>query len=88
MADTVNINFRLDRELKENMEKTCAEMGLTMTSAFTIFAKKVTREKRIPFEINADPFYSRSNMEYLERVVKDINEGKAVLVEHDLIEED
>lgn len=88
MADTVNINFRLDRELKENMEKTCAEMGLTMTSAFTIFAKKVTREKRIPFEINADPFYSRSNMDYLERVVKDINEGKAVLVEHDLIEED
>ena len=88
MAETVNVNFRMDKDLKESMEQTCAEMGLTLTSAFTIFARKVSREKRIPFEINADPFYSRSNMEYLERVIKEINEGTASLAEHDLIEED
>ena len=40
------------------MEKTCKEMGMSMTTAFTIFATKVSREKRIPFEINIDPFYS------------------------------
>ena len=49
MSQTVNINFRMDAELKKNMEKVCADMGLTMTTAFTIFAKKVSREKRIPF---------------------------------------
>ncbi|MDD3272332.1 MAG: type II toxin-antitoxin system RelB/DinJ family antitoxin, partial [Syntrophomonadaceae bacterium] len=66
----------------------CSDMGLSMTAAFTIFAKKVAREKRIPFEVSADPFYSESNMKHLEQVIADINEGRTKLVEHDLIEED
>ena len=56
------VNFRMDEELKKNMEQTCKEMGITMTAAFTMFATKVSREKRIPFEITADPFYSESNI--------------------------
>ena len=32
-------------------------------------------------------FYSKSNMKYLEKVITDIESGKAKLVEHDLIEE-
>ena len=32
-------------------------------------------------------FYSESNMKYLEKVIADIESGKAKLVEHDLIEE-
>ncbi len=61
-------------------------MGISMTAAFTIFAKKVGREKRIPFEVSADPFYSESNMKHLEKVVAEINAGTARLEEHDLIE--
>jgi len=82
------INFRMDEDLKKSMEQVCADMGLTMTTAFTIFAKKVSREKRIPFEITADPFYSESNIHYLEKVVTDINSGRGKLVERDLIEAD
>ena len=85
MAQTM-VNFRMDEELKRSMEKVCSEMGMSMTTAFTIFAKKVSREKRIPFEVNADPFYSESNMKYLEKVISDIDSGRAKLVEHDLIE--
>ena len=81
------INFRIDEKIKKEMEKVCREMGMSMTTAFTIFATKVTKEKRIPFEITADPFYSESNMKYLEKVIADIESGKAKLVEHDLIEE-
>lgn len=81
------INFRMDEELKKSMEETCRDLGLSMTTAFTIFAKKMTREKRIPFEVSVDPFYSDSNMEYLKKVIDDIESGKAVLVEHELIEE-
>ncbi|WP_018499194.1 type II toxin-antitoxin system RelB/DinJ family antitoxin, partial [Leptotrichia wadei] len=55
------INFRIDEKIKKEMEKICREMGMSMTTAFTIFATKVTKEKRIPFEITADPFYSESN---------------------------
>ena len=51
------------------------------------FATKVSREKRIPFEVSVDPFYSESNMNYLRSIVADIESGKAKLVEHDLIEE-
>jgi addiction module antitoxin, relB/dinJ family len=69
------------------MEKICREMGMSLTTAFTIFATKVTKERRIPFEITADPFYSESNIKYLEKVIADIESGKAKLVEHDLIEE-
>lgn len=81
------INFRMDEELKKDMEETCKDLGLSMTTAFTIFAKKMTREKRIPFEVSVDPFYSESNMTYLKKVVEDIESGKAVLVEHELIED-
>ena len=81
------INFRIDEKIKKEMEKICREMGMSMTTAFTIFATKVTKEKRIPFEITVDPFYSESNMKYLEKVIADIESGKAKLVEHDLIEE-
>ncbi len=85
MAQTM-VNFRMDEDLKKKMEKICADMGMSMTTAFTIFAKTVTREKRIPFEVTADPFYSDSNLAHLHRGIQALNEGKGV--EHDLIEDE
>ena len=85
---TVNVNFRMDEDLKAKMEKVCADMGMSMTTAFTIFAKKVSREHRIPFEVSADPFYSESNVSHLVGIMQDIKEGKAHFSEHDLIEVD
>lgn len=82
------VNFRIDDNIKQGAEQVCAEMGLTMTSAINIFLTKVAREKRIPFEVSADPFYSESNMRHLEKIIADINAGKAKFVEHDLIEVD
>lgn len=54
----VMVNFRIDEDVKKNMEQACREMGLSMTTAFTIFAKKVGKEKRIPFEVTAEPHCS------------------------------
>lgn len=88
MAQAVNVNFRLDENDKKNMEQVCAELGLSMSAAFTIFAKKVGREKRIPFDVSVDPFYSESNIRYLENIMLDIKGGKAKFAEHDLIEVD
>ena len=56
------VNFRIDEDLKREMEQTCKNMGLTMTSAFTMFATKVTREQRIPFEINMPSICIRLSM--------------------------
>lgn len=82
------VNFRIDDDVKTNAEAALKEMGLSMSAAITMFLVKVGREKRIPFEINADPFYSESNMRYLEGIIQDIREGKAHFAEHDLIEVD
>lgn len=87
MSETTMVNFRMDTDLKKSMESVCKDMGLTMTTAFTIFATKVCREKRIPFEVNADPFFSASNMAHLAQVTSEIDGGVAVLKEHELIED-
>lgn len=73
------INFRMDEDLKKAMEATCQELGINMTTAFTIFAKKVIREKRIPFEVSVDPFYSSSNMKALEESIEQARNGKVVI---------
>ncbi len=80
------VNFRMDADLKKSMESVCSDMGLSMTTAFTIFAKKVSREKRIPFEVSADPFYDEKNMSRIMKAIDNLNAGKGV--EHDIIEVD
>ena len=81
----VLVNFRLDEEDKKGMEDVCRDLGMSMSTAFTIFAKKMCREKRIPFEVSVDPFYSDKNMGYLKKVISEIDSGKAVLAEHALL---
>ncbi|MCM1136159.1 MAG: type II toxin-antitoxin system RelB/DinJ family antitoxin [Clostridium sp.] len=89
MAQTTMVNFRMDINMKKEVEEICASMGLTMTAAINVFLSKVRMERRIPFEITADPdpFYSESNMKHLERIIADVESGKAHFAEHDLIEE-
>lgn len=88
MAQAVNVNFKLDPDTKKSFEEVCSEMGLSVSAALTVFVKKVSREKRIPFEINLDPFYSESNIRHLESIVRDIKSGKAHFTEHELIDVD
>lgn len=87
MAQTVNVNFRMDEADKKKMESVCSELGLSMSAAFTIFAKKVGREHRIPFEVSVDPFYSESNISYLEEKLAAYKAGELKLSEHELIED-
>ena len=80
------VNFRIDDDIKRRAERACAEMGLSMSAAITVFLTKVARERRIPFELNADPFYSESNLAHLRRGAEALNNGKGV--EHELVEDD
>lgn len=72
------VNFRMDADLKRNMETTCKEMGLTLTSAFTMFASIVTRQKRIPFEITTDipNQETKDAIEEVQQMKKNPNLGK------------
>ena len=77
MAQTL-VNVRMDEEIKKKMEETCKELGITMSTAFNIFARKMCRERRIPFDVSIDPFYSENNMKILDESKKQLEEGKVI----------
>ena len=80
------VNFRIEDDVKANAEAALKDMGLNMSTAITMFLVKVGRERRIPFEVTADPFYSAENIAELERRVQSVNNGTATLKEHELID--
>ena len=88
MAQTAQINFRIDEDVKKNAESVLNDLGLSMSAAITVFLKKVVRERRIPFDLSLDPFYSESNMNYLKNIVEDVRTGNAKFSEHELAEDE
>ncbi len=81
----MNVSVRMDNETKIEFEKFCKEVGISISGAFNLFAKKVVRERRIPFDISTeDPFYSEENQKRLALSIQHAREGK--LTEHELIE--
>ena len=76
MAQSVNVNIRMDKNLKKQAEELFMEFGMNMTTAFTVFAKTVVRERKIPFEISArDDFYNEYNQERLIATIEQLNES-------------
>ena len=80
------ISARIDRKDKDAFDEFCNDVGISASSAINIFIKSVLRERKIPFPISSDPFYSESNMSFLREGIKELNEGKGV--SHELIEEE
>jgi DNA-damage-inducible protein J len=87
MAQSINVNIRMDEDLKKQAEQLFAEFGMNMTTAFTIFVKTVVRERRIPFEIAAAPiddFFNEYNQARLKKSIDALNAGNGMM--HELIE--
>lgn len=47
------ISLRLDDDLKRDLDQMCSDMGMSLTTFFTIYAKRALRDRKIPFEITA-----------------------------------
>ena len=77
----INVNIRMDENLKRDFERFCDDIGLTMTCAFTAFAKAALRKNRIPFEMEGDPFYSDANMARLRKLADEMEAGHYVIRE-------
>jgi DNA-damage-inducible protein J len=77
MAQT-NINIRMDEDLKCEFDSLCQDLGLTMTTAFTVFAKTVVRRQKIPFKIASDIPNAETiaAIEEVEAMKKDSSLGK------------
>ena len=77
-------SVRMDDNLKKDFDSLCSDFGMSMSTAITVFAKAVVRERKIPFEITAtDPFYSASNQKYLMSSLEAYKKGN--LSQHELI---
>jgi DNA-damage-inducible protein J len=74
---TTNVSFRMDEELKRKTEQTLDEIGLNMSSAFTVFAKAIVRTGAIPFELKTDPFFHAEHQNELNRRIELFESGKS-----------
>ncbi len=69
MARMVKVSFNLDKKVKESVKQVCEDLGISMTEAFTLYAKKLEEVEDLPSEVYDDPFYSESNQRYLAAAV-------------------
>jgi DNA-damage-inducible protein J len=79
-----NLNIRVDDAAKQQAEAVFAELGLSLSTATTVFLKQAIRCNGIPFDVRLDPFYSAANMAVLREETKKANEGR--LTDHELLE--
>ena len=76
------VNVRMDEDLKKDFDGICNELGITMSTAIIMLAKKMTREKRIPFDVSVDPFYSE-NMNRLRKSIAQMEHSGGTVHEVD-----
>ena len=74
---TASITIRIDENLKKQAEAIFDDMGMNMTTAYTIFTKAVVRQGKVPFEIVADPFYTKANQAQLAKAIENYEAGKS-----------
>ena len=86
MAQT-QLNIRVDGDDKRAFEDFCSQVGMNTTVAINMYIKNVIRTNRLPFAVEADPFYSAENMSRLDQAARDASAGRH-MAEHDLIEVD
>lgn len=54
MANT-NMTIRIDADVKSQLDRLCEEIGISASTAMNIFARKMVRERKFPFEVGAAP---------------------------------
>ena len=77
----INITIRIDKELKKEADNLFHELGMSFTTAVTIFAKQAVREQRIPFDItlHQDRAVGATSMEVEKISNKYLDENKKSL---------
>ena len=64
---TTNINMRIDENLKYQLQELMANLGLDVTTFFTMAAKQAVREQAIPFKATME---ETPNMETLKAMAE------------------
>ncbi|MCL1995602.1 MAG: type II toxin-antitoxin system RelB/DinJ family antitoxin [Defluviitaleaceae bacterium] len=70
----INVNIRMDKEIKEVAENLFAKMGLNMTSAINTFIRQAIREQALPFEVKPLDTYTLK----VQKSIKELENGQKI----------
>ena len=85
---TVNVTIRMDESLKKQADALFSELGMNMTTAFTIFTKQAIREQGIPFNIElTSSVQTLAALEEVKAMKKDHSLGKSYSDVHEMVED-
>jgi len=90
MKNTVSLGTRVYPEIKNNFYLICDEIGITPSSLINAFMKTVIRERRVPFELNAElslEEYVEQNKEAIQKGEEDIKQGRFHRMKNNTVEE-
>jgi DNA-damage-inducible protein J len=75
------VNIRIDDTLKEQGESLFSTLGMSFSTAVSIFVSQSVREGGLPFSvtIKSDPFFSDSNMSRLRASIADLDAGRGIV---------
>ncbi|MDR2106049.1 MAG: type II toxin-antitoxin system RelB/DinJ family antitoxin [Coriobacteriales bacterium] len=67
------VNVRIDDKLKHDAETVLSDIGLSLSSAITIYFKQVVRERAVPFPLRASDSLLEPTPEFA-RTLKEVEE--------------
>ena len=75
------VNIRIDDTLKEQGEKLFAALGMSISTAISVFISQSVREGGLPFAVTVktDPFYSENNLKALRASITDMEAGRGII---------
>ncbi len=82
---TKNITIRMDEDLKKQAEELFSDLGMNLTTAFTVFAKQAVREQRLPFMVSKN--YNTETMSAIENARNGIGLSRAFSSVEELMED-
>ncbi len=84
MADSVVVQARIPSDLKRDTEQIFTSMGIDFATGIRMFLAQVRLRNGLPFEVQADPFWSERNQRRLRESIEQGKRGE--VVRHDIVE--
>ena len=76
MANTVNLNVRVDENLKRRAESIFNELGMNLTTALNLFLRSAVRYNGIPFDLRLEPD-AQTTAEMKADILRKVEESEA-----------
>ncbi len=84
MADSVVVQARIPSDLKRDTEQIFNSMGIDFATGIRMFLAQVRLRNGLPFEVQADLFWSERNQRRLRESIEQGKRGE--VVRHDIVE--